>query len=223
MYCIQHCFICRPSDSTVSEDAGIEPRTVATSALAVRRSNQEARSPVSDVGIQKLRFVLIIKTHLGPMLFYCISFCLFFCFWPFLYLHNLSFHCIFLSISGAGTYQWIFQQVRHKMKVVGPYKLSHQNKPNIIQKRTKNVRFFITFIPNHRAVVKQDHIVWHICWVSQTPFCDTNVAQCTVAKQHLKSPRPWSPSPYLILYGPPLLKSSTCIQSSCYTPSWCLF
>ncbi len=24
----QHCFICRPSDSTVSEDAGIEPRTV---------------------------------------------------------------------------------------------------------------------------------------------------------------------------------------------------
>jgi hypothetical protein len=39
MYCIQHCFICRPSDSTVSEDAAIEPRTVATSALAVRRSN----------------------------------------------------------------------------------------------------------------------------------------------------------------------------------------
>ena len=38
MYCIQHCFICRPSDSAVSEDAGIEPRTVATSDLAVRRS-----------------------------------------------------------------------------------------------------------------------------------------------------------------------------------------
>jgi hypothetical protein len=35
MYCIQHCFICRPSDSTVSDVAGIEPRTVATSALAV--------------------------------------------------------------------------------------------------------------------------------------------------------------------------------------------
>jgi hypothetical protein len=34
MYFFQHCFICRPSDSTVSEDAGIEPRTVATSALA---------------------------------------------------------------------------------------------------------------------------------------------------------------------------------------------
>ncbi len=37
MYDIQHCFICRPSDSTVSEDAGIEPRTVAITALAVRR------------------------------------------------------------------------------------------------------------------------------------------------------------------------------------------
>ncbi len=34
----QHCFICRPSDSTVSEDAGIECRTVAILALAVRRS-----------------------------------------------------------------------------------------------------------------------------------------------------------------------------------------
>jgi hypothetical protein len=43
MYFIQHCFICRlPSDSTVSEDAGIEPRTVATSALAVRRSSYSA-------------------------------------------------------------------------------------------------------------------------------------------------------------------------------------
>ena len=38
MYVIQHCFICRPSDSAESEDAGIEPRTVATLALAIRRS-----------------------------------------------------------------------------------------------------------------------------------------------------------------------------------------
>ncbi len=37
-------FICRRSDSPVSEDAGIEPRTVATLALAVRRSNHSARS-----------------------------------------------------------------------------------------------------------------------------------------------------------------------------------
>jgi hypothetical protein len=45
-YLIQHCFICRFSDptSTVSEDAGIERRTVATSALAVRYSNHSARS-----------------------------------------------------------------------------------------------------------------------------------------------------------------------------------
>jgi hypothetical protein len=34
----------RPSDSTVSEDAGIEPRTVATSGFAVRRFNHLARS-----------------------------------------------------------------------------------------------------------------------------------------------------------------------------------
>jgi hypothetical protein len=39
MYRIQHCVNCRRSDFTVPEDAGIEPRTVATSALAVRRSN----------------------------------------------------------------------------------------------------------------------------------------------------------------------------------------
>jgi hypothetical protein len=44
MYVIQHCFICRPSDSTVSEDAGIEPRTVTTLALTARRSNYLARS-----------------------------------------------------------------------------------------------------------------------------------------------------------------------------------
>ncbi len=34
-YFIQHCFICCPSDSTVSEDAGIEPRAITTSTLAV--------------------------------------------------------------------------------------------------------------------------------------------------------------------------------------------
>jgi hypothetical protein len=42
MYVIQHCFICRPSDSTVSEDAGIEPRTVATLALTAIRSIHSA-------------------------------------------------------------------------------------------------------------------------------------------------------------------------------------
>ena len=37
IYDIQHCFICRPSDSTVSIDAGIEPRTVATTAHRKKR------------------------------------------------------------------------------------------------------------------------------------------------------------------------------------------
>ncbi len=44
MYDFQHCFICRPSDSTVLEDAGIEPRTDATMALDVIRSNHSAGS-----------------------------------------------------------------------------------------------------------------------------------------------------------------------------------
>ncbi len=43
-YIIQHCYICRHSDSTVSEKARIEPGTVATLAWAVRRSNHSARS-----------------------------------------------------------------------------------------------------------------------------------------------------------------------------------
>jgi hypothetical protein len=38
MFDIQHCFICRPSDSTGSEAAGIELRTVATLTLTARRS-----------------------------------------------------------------------------------------------------------------------------------------------------------------------------------------
>jgi hypothetical protein len=44
MNVIQLCFICRPSDSKVSEDAGIEPRTVATFAWTARRSKHSARS-----------------------------------------------------------------------------------------------------------------------------------------------------------------------------------
>ncbi len=40
----QHCFICHPSDSTVSEDDGVEPSTAATLTLAVKRSNHSARS-----------------------------------------------------------------------------------------------------------------------------------------------------------------------------------
>ncbi len=36
MYVTQHCFICRPSDSTVPEDAGIEPRTVTSTEESVK-------------------------------------------------------------------------------------------------------------------------------------------------------------------------------------------
>jgi hypothetical protein len=42
-YFVQHCFICR-LDFTVSEDAGIKPRTVASLVLAVRHSNQSTSS-----------------------------------------------------------------------------------------------------------------------------------------------------------------------------------
>jgi hypothetical protein len=44
MNIILHCLFGRLSDFTVSEDAGIEPRTVATLALTARRSNHLARS-----------------------------------------------------------------------------------------------------------------------------------------------------------------------------------
>jgi hypothetical protein len=58
IYDIQHCFICHPSYSTVSEDAGIEPRTVATTVLAVRHSNHSARShPLDTSG------TLIVYVH----------------------------------------------------------------------------------------------------------------------------------------------------------------
>jgi hypothetical protein len=40
MYCVQHCFICRPSDSTVSEDAGMELLPWQSES-----SNHSARSP----------------------------------------------------------------------------------------------------------------------------------------------------------------------------------
>jgi hypothetical protein len=39
---IQHCFICRPSDYTVLEDAGIGSMTIATLAWEISRSNHLA-------------------------------------------------------------------------------------------------------------------------------------------------------------------------------------
>ncbi len=58
-YFVQHCFICRPSDSTVSEDAGTEPRTVTTLALATRRSNHSARSHSHSEGENDPKFLLL--------------------------------------------------------------------------------------------------------------------------------------------------------------------
>jgi hypothetical protein len=63
IYLIHHCFICRLSDLTVSEDAGIEPRTVATLALAVRdlSYNHSARSRT-----------FAVKAKTLPQLFDCV-------------------------------------------------------------------------------------------------------------------------------------------------------
>jgi hypothetical protein len=57
IYVIQHCFIDCPTDSNVSEDAGIEPRTVATVALTARRSNHSARSHSHSAELEKCGFV----------------------------------------------------------------------------------------------------------------------------------------------------------------------
>ncbi len=49
---IQHCFICRPSDPTVSKDAGIEPRTVAIFGMdhwTPRRSDHSAYEIGTDM------------------------------------------------------------------------------------------------------------------------------------------------------------------------------
>jgi hypothetical protein len=66
MYVIQHCFICRPSDSTLSEDAGIELRSVATLASTARRSNQSARF-VHKINISRNSSVLISKKQLSQL------------------------------------------------------------------------------------------------------------------------------------------------------------
>ena len=66
IYCIQHCFICRPSDFTVSEDVGIEPRTVAT--MAVRRSNHSAKSHPRSWSWSGL----VWKSHLFCHVYLCV-------------------------------------------------------------------------------------------------------------------------------------------------------
>jgi hypothetical protein len=64
MYVIPHCFICRPSDYTVLEDAGIESKAVATLALTARRSNHLARShllPLQIFANEKILFQHVEK------------------------------------------------------------------------------------------------------------------------------------------------------------------
>ncbi len=74
-YFIQHCFFCLLSDPTVSEDAGIEPRTVATLALTVRLSKHSARSSIGLLdGNYKLLFEYI-KTIETQYLLYVITVC----------------------------------------------------------------------------------------------------------------------------------------------------
>ncbi len=72
-YFIQHCFFCRPSDSTESEDAGTVPRTVATSALAVRCSNhlikQTNRKMCEDFKLQTWRLKKIVVKRNFSLLF----------------------------------------------------------------------------------------------------------------------------------------------------------
>jgi hypothetical protein len=59
MYDIQHCFICCLSDSTVSEDAGIEPRTVAT----IRHWLSDALTTRLDLIHTRLDVIHFITLH----------------------------------------------------------------------------------------------------------------------------------------------------------------
>jgi hypothetical protein len=71
MYFIQHCFICRPSDSTVSEDAGIEAMTVETLALTLPpdHSHYFSFSILGDFlqDIQRPLFGLFLSCHFCPV------------------------------------------------------------------------------------------------------------------------------------------------------------
>jgi hypothetical protein len=57
MYVIQHCFIYRPSDFTVSEDAGIDPKIVETLALTARRFSNLAQSPEHKICILEVHML----------------------------------------------------------------------------------------------------------------------------------------------------------------------
>ncbi len=67
---IQQCFICRPSDSTMSEDAGIEPITVATFSLLLHCKKKFAVFP-SQAGMSLTKLSLA-KNNLIVNLFYSV-------------------------------------------------------------------------------------------------------------------------------------------------------
>jgi hypothetical protein len=48
MYAVKHCFICRPSDSTVSEDAVIDPRTCWDFGIDSERAYQRRRIKLKE-------------------------------------------------------------------------------------------------------------------------------------------------------------------------------
>jgi hypothetical protein len=67
MHFIQHCSICRLSDSTVSQNAGIETRTVATLALALGSQHALTNPAGSNPLLVKISFTTrldIIHTQL---------------------------------------------------------------------------------------------------------------------------------------------------------------
>ncbi len=63
---VQHSFISRPSDSFASEDAGIEPKTAETWALAIGSSNHSAMSQPTLGYISSTRIYLIHKAISHP-------------------------------------------------------------------------------------------------------------------------------------------------------------
>jgi hypothetical protein len=57
MYVIKHSFIYRPSDSTVSEDVGIDPKIVETLALTAMHFSNLAQSPEHKICILEVRML----------------------------------------------------------------------------------------------------------------------------------------------------------------------
>ncbi len=122
MHYIQHCFICLPSDSTMSEGAGIESITVATLALAAR-SDPTTRLDLSTLGQISSTLGLIssplgqISCTLGQISFTIVSFS----FKHFIakVLRNISFqHCAETLTNSRQRQAWSFPNLKmYKIEV----------------------------------------------------------------------------------------------------------